>query len=247
VTAIDFSGISLLIVEDEINLAELLATHFTQLGCTVQVAHDGITGAALAREHSFDLLLLDVSLPGKGGVTICREVRERDPMTPIMMLTSHSSEIDIVTSLAGGADDYLTKPFGLAELVARIQALLRRSTLAKVASAAHSETGEAAVIIIGELEIDPRRRRVLLEAQEVQLTSMEFDLLYFLASNPGTVFTRDQLLRAVWQDENGLYSFSVNAIISRLRRKIEGSSKQPRYLLTARGVGYRFVEPGELA
>ena len=223
------------LVEDEPELRELLSRQLDLVGCRVETAADGEEGLRKALGLKPNLVILDVSLPKLDGYTVCRKIREVNPRQPILILTSRAEELDVVTSFDCGADDYVSKPFRLAELLARIKSLLRRSDLQDSQS-----VGE--IIRCGELEIDNRRRKILLAGAEIDLTSHEFDLVALLAANPGTVFSREQLLRTLWDDQSGVYLFSVNTMISRIRKKLEQDASKPRYILTARGVGYSFAE-----
>lgn len=222
-----------LIVEDDPAAAELLSLHLSEAGFHVTCASDGIKGLELGRLQRYDLIILDLMLPGKNGLEICRELRKADPSTPIMMLTSRGEEVDKVLGLELGADDYVTKPFGSREIVARANALCRRSRAAM-------EAGEAPINAHG-LTIDPGSRTAHLDGKAIDLTSTEFDLLLFLAKNAGRAFTREQLLNRVWGYTSSVYEHTVNTHINRLRTKIEESPASPFFIQTVWGVGYRFV------
>lgn len=228
-----------LVVEDNADLADLLRIHLQDLGCNVAVACDGHAGLAMARDGHYDLIILDLMLPGMDGVELCKRIRAARDYVPILMLTARSAEIDRVLGLEVGADDYLTKPFSIRELLARVKALFRRM------EAMGRDTGEAADPCMqrGDLLIDTARHAVTLKGQRVELTAKEFDLLTRLAQRPGQVFTRQQLLDQVWGYSHEGYEHTVNSHINRLRSKIEDNPAQPRYILTVWGVGYKFYEP----
>jgi DNA-binding response OmpR family regulator len=177
-------------------------------------------------------------LPGMDGIEVCRRIRERPPYVPIVMLTSRSSETDRVVGLEVGADDYVTKPFSIRELLARVKAIFRR------VEQTGSDAQAAGRIEAGGLVIDPERRAVTLDGRAVELTAKEFDLLLYFAARPGRVFTRSQLLDAVWGYGHDGYEHTVNSHINRLRAKIEADPARPRYVLTVWGVGYKFAEGG---
>ena len=234
-------GRSVLVVEDDPDIAELVALHLRDDGFEVEVAADGEAGLAAARRGDHDLVVLDLMLPGLDGLSVCRELRAGDRHIPVLMLTARSSEMDRVVGLELGADDYLTKPFSVRELVARVRALLRRVD-------ALGQTGEAAPerITVGGLAIDPAKRRVTVDGEEVELTAKEFDLLWYLASHPGRVYSRTQLLDQVWGYNHAGYEHTVNSHINRLRGKVESDPAKPRYVLTVWGVGYKLAEPKDL-
>lgn len=228
----------ILVIEDNVDMAELVAMHLRDIDIEPVLCHDGDTGLARAEAEKFDLLILDLMLPGKDGIEICRHLRKRNDYTPILMLTAKSSELDRVLGLEIGADDYLTKPFSIRELIARVKAILRR---VDAMSAAARQT-DAEVLLFGELEIDSDRRKVLLAGEEIILTAKEFDLLWHFAKNPGRVFSRLQLLDTIWGYGHDGYEHTVNSHINRLRAKIEKDPSQPQYVLTVWGVGYKFAD-----
>ena len=228
----------ILVVEDNEDLANLLRIHLTDLSYEVDLAPDGHGGLARAEAARYDLIILDVMLPGLDGLEICRRLRKKDTYTPILMLTSKSSELDRVLGLELGADDYVTKPFSIRELLARVKALFRRIDGLK---SEHQES-KPAVVETGDLVVDPEKRRITLKADTIDLTAKEFDLLYHFAKNPGKVFTRSQLLDRVWGYGHDGYEHTVNSHINRLRAKIEENPAQPRYILTVWGVGYKFAD-----
>jgi len=226
-----------LVVEDDREIAGLLKLHLEDAGCRVELAHDGASGLRKALEGTYSLVILDLMLPGLEGLELCRRLRAQADYTPILMLTAKSAEVDRVVGLELGADDYLTKPFSIRELLARVKALFRRME----ALAAPREV--AGRIEIAELAIDLDRRRVSVAGRLVELTAKEFDLLVQLARHPGRVYTRAQLLDHVWGYARDSYQHTVNSHINRLRAKIEDDPSQPRYVLTVWGVGYRFLDP----
>jgi len=228
---------NILVVEDERDIAQLIRLHLQDLGCSVTLAHDGIVGLSEAESKPFDLIILDLMLPGLGGLDICRRLRGRAQYTPILMLTSKSSELDRVLGLELGADDYLTKPFSVMELLARVKALFRRMGEFSAGNSTNQIPGR---IHIGDITLDSEQRVVTVRGRESQLTAKEFDLLSHFAQNPSRVFTREQLLNAVWGYSYAGYDHTVNSHINRLRGKIEANPDQPEYIHTIWGVGYKF-------
>ena len=229
-----------LVVEDEQNIRELVCLHLglEHLDCVQAV--DGSEGLRLARERPFDLVILDLMLPGLDGVTVCRAIR-RDSINsgvPILMLTARREESDKVLGLESGADDYLTKPFGVRELVARVRALLRRRPLA----AGVPDEDDQQPVTYRHIEIDPARRRVRVSGRDVDLTSHEFALLYVLLSNPGIVFSREALLARVWKEDTFVTVRSVDTLVKRLRKKIEDDPANPSVVLTVWGAGYKAAD-----
>lgn len=229
-----------LIVEDEPHIQELLCLHLRLEQFECVQALDGHMGLDLARSQRFDLVILDLMLPGLDGVTVCRALRResQNPTVPILMLTARREESDKVLGLDSGADDYLTKPFGVRELLARVRALMRRGPHV-ARPAAGDGTGP---ISYGEIEIDPARHRVRVAGGDVELTSHEFQLLSVLLSNPGIVFSREALLARVWKDETFVTVRSVDTLIKRLRKKIEHDPANPAIVLTVWGVGYKAAD-----
>ncbi len=227
-----------LVIEDQQDIADLIAMHVRDLGHSVECIADGQAGFEAARSGRYDLLILDVMLPGKDGMDIVRSLRmDRVPM-PVLMLTARTGEIDRVLGLELGADDYMSKPFSVPELQARVKALLRRSELnAQAEPAAPRER-----LTVGDLTIDSVSREARLAGKPVSLTAKEFDLLLYFAQHPGRAFTRMQLLDSVWGTTFEGYEHNVNTHINRLRSKIEADPANPQYVLTVRGVGYRFAE-----
>ncbi len=228
----------ILVIEDNKDLAHLLEIHLRDLSFEVDLALDGRSGLAKAESNRYDLIILDLMLPGIDGLEICRRVRSKNTYSPILMLTAKSSEFDRVLGLEMGADDYVTKPFSIRELLARVKAIFRRMDELK----SGSREGKQAILNARELVIDPQKRHVSLKGKTVDLTAKEFDLLYYFAQHPGRVFTRSQLLDVVWGYGHDGYEHTVNSHINRLRAKIEENPSQPKYILTVWGVGYKFAE-----
>ena len=228
----------ILVVEDEQDIAELVALHLNDLCDEVVVASDGHEGLHLSTSEDWALICLDLRLPGPDGLEICRAVRRERPYQPILMLTSKSAELDRVLGLETGADDYLTKPFSVLELVARVRAILRR--IDNLRSPPVDQPG-ADEIVAGEMKIDPSRREVVLEGHSIELTAREFDLLEHFARNPGRVFRRADLLDKVWGYGHEGYEHTVNSHINRLRAKIERDPSKPERIVTVWGVGYKFA------
>ncbi len=224
-----------LIIEDDSNISELLGIHLKDLNCDVTIEAHGQKGYEKASIGNFDLIILDINLPGKDGLDICRDLRAAKIKTPIMMLTARSEEIDKILGLETGADDYLTKPFSVREFTARVKAIFRRVEMLKPSE----DTGEEAIEIDG-IQIDIQKRKVVKANQRVDLTPKEFDLLYLLAKHPGRSYTRERLLSIIWGYEFNGYEHTVNSHINRLRAKIEDDLNKPKFILTTWGVGYRF-------
>ena len=234
---------AVLVVEDEPNIRELVCLHLGLENYECVPCGDGEGALKLTRNRHFDLVILDVMLPGLDGVTVCRAIRREseNPDVPVLMLTARREESDKVVGLESGADDYLTKPFGVRELVARVRALLRRGPRPLVTSGA---TKEAAVrsIAYKHIEMDPARRRVRVGETDVELTTNEFQLLYVLLASPGIVFSREALLSRVWKDETYVTVRSVDTLIKRLRKKIEKNPAEPEVILTVWGAGYKAAD-----
>lgn len=224
-----------LIVEDEPDIADLLALHLGDIAGEVVVARDGHEGQRLAFAKEWDLIVLDIRLPGPDGLTICRALRRDHRYVPILLLTSKSAELDRVLGLELGADDYLTKPFSIAELVARAKALFRRAD-----GFAKKEPGLGEPIQVGAVTLDPATRTTQVDGRSIELTAKEFDLLLYFARNPGRVFKRGQLLDGVWGIGHDGYEHTVNSHINRLRAKIEADPARPDRIVTVWGVGYKF-------
>ena len=236
-----------LIIEDDENIIDLLALHLLDIGIAADTATTGNEGLAKIRNHGYSLIVLDLMLPGMDGLSICRSVRERDPHTPILMVTARSDELDKVLGLELGADDYITKPFSPREFIARVKAVMRRAQDHSESVAADSigdarGRGERA-ITVGDVTIDQGRRRVFVKGAEADLTAKEYELLCLLAGHPGQAFNREQLLERVWGYHHEGYNHTVNSHINRLRAKIEPDPAHPQYVETVWGYGYRFAEP----
>jgi len=228
---------SILVIEDDEDIARLIQMHLTDCGFTVKVARDGIRAEELANEESFSLITLDLSLPGIDGIELCRRIRRRSRYIPILMLSARSGELDRVLGLELGADDYLTKPFSVRELQARVKAICRRGD----ALAAQSNGAAPSTIRVGSLVIDTERRAVTIADKPVQLRAKEFALLREFASHPGKVYSRTALLEAVWKYGHEGYRHTVNTHINRLRMKIEKDPARPSLIRTVHGVGYQLV------
>lgn len=229
----------ILLVEDEQDIADLVALHLSDLCDALVVANDGYEGMRLATADNWALIILDLRLPGPDGLEICRTVRRDRPYQPVLMLTSKSSELDRVLGLETGADDYLTKPFSVLELVARVRAIFRR--IENMQQAPSAALATSAAVRIGALSVDATRREVTLGSRKVDLTAREFDLLDFFARNPGRVFRRADLLDKVWGYGHDGYEHTVNSHINRLRAKIEDDPSKPEMIVTVWGVGYKFA------
>lgn len=232
---------SVLVLEDDADISALLRLHLEEAGYHCDVEADGSAGLERVLSRSYDLLVLDLMLPGTDGLEICRRVRAAGRPTVILMLTARGEELDKVLGLELGADDYVTKPFSIREVLARVKALLRR------VDPGRADEGKAEPFSSAGLTIDPSKRRATLEGGEVELTAKEFDLLALLARHPGRVFTRLELLDRVWGYSHEGYSHTVNSHINRLRSKLEPDPANPRYVLTVWGVGYRFADVSEEA
>ncbi len=233
---------NILVVEDDRDIAHLLELHLGDMGHAVSHVADGAAGLQLAESGKFDLIILDLMLPNLDGLEVCRKLRSGAVNTPILMLTAKSSELDRVLGLELGADDYLTKPFSLIELQARVKAIFRRMDL--VSATARPASSES--IAVNELVIEPSRRQVSINGNPVDLTATEFDLLLHFARNPGRVYSRSQLLDMVWGYGHDGYEHTVNSHINRLRKKIEKDPANADYILTVWGVGYKFVDPRQM-
>ena len=230
-----------LVVEDERHIRDLVALHLELDGWKATTVGDGETALRLARDQPFDLVVLDVMLPGLDGLTVLKALR-RDGLaadTPVLLLTARREETDKVLGLDTGADDYLTKPFGVRELVARARALTRRSRHAP-RDGAQIDAGRVARL--GRVTIDPARRRVTVGDEAVELTGREFDLLYLLATHPGIVFSRDALLTRVWKGDTFVTERNVDTLVKRIRRKIEHDPTEPTLILTVWGTGYKAAD-----
>lgn len=227
-----------LVVEDDPDIGRLVMLQLAELGCEGRLIDDGVTALGEAQAGRYDLVILDLMLPRMDGLQICRRLREAERYTPILMLTSKSSEIDRVLGLELGADDYLTKPFSMLELAARVKGVFRRADQAEAERKAAAP--ESRRIETGALRVDLDRREALVDGNPVDLTAKEFELLVCFARSPGRVFTRNQLLDQVWGYTHAGYEHTVNTHINRLRNKIERDPANPDFIQTVWGVGYKF-------
>jgi len=229
-----------LVVEDDPDIGRLIMLQMAELGCESKLIADGLTALAEAQAGRYDLVILDLMLPRLDGLQICRRLRESDSRTPVLMLTAKSTELDRVLGLELGADDYLTKPFSMLELGARVKGVFRRAENAEAARRA--APGEDRLIELDSLRIDLSRHEVTLSGKPLELTAKEFELLAFFARSPGHVFTRAQLLDQVWGYSHSGYEHTVNSHINRLRNKIEADPANPAFIQTVWGVGYKFAD-----
>ncbi len=228
------------LVEDDPEIAQLLALHFTAPNYGLSVSSTGKEAIQQLTTSGYHLVLLDIMLPDMDGIEICKTLRANKVTCPIIMLTSRAEEIDKVVALEMGADDYVTKPFGIRELMARVKAVLRRSEQSPLA--AQQPAGQQNEIGIKDLLINKEKRQVSVGTQRLELTAKEFDLLYLLAANGGKTFSRQQLLEAIWGYTFKGYEHTITSHINRLRLKIEPNINDPVYILTTWGIGYRFTE-----
>ena len=228
-----------LVVEDDRDIVDLLEIHLKDLDCELEKAYDGNSGLIKATAGSYDLMILDIMLPGIDGMEICRRLRGKDIQTPILMLTAKSEEIDKIIGLELGADDYMTKPFSVREFLARVKAIFRRQDMSKNKNVA---VEKQQVFNFGDMMLDLDKRKVTIKEDRIELSPKEFDLLALLASNPGKSYSRSRILNLVWGYDFEGYEHTVNSHINRLRGKIEPDIQQPTYILTSWGVGYRFNE-----
>ncbi|MEO6491113.1 MAG: response regulator transcription factor [Ferruginibacter sp.] len=226
----------ILLIEDDPEIAKLLKLHFDSEQFDLTCSDKCVEALEKAKSEKYNLIILDITLPDGNGIDLCKQFRKNDISTPVIMLSCHSEESDKVLSLEVGADDYITKPFGVLELVARAKAVMRRTV--QQDSLLLSKTN----IIFSALSIDPDKRKVTLKGQRIELTVKEFDLLWLLASNPGKTFTRKQLLQDIWGFAFEGYEHTITSHINRLRLKLEDDLNHPEYILTAWGSGYRFAE-----
>ena len=227
-----------LIVEDDPALSRLVQMHLGDIGCEADIAADGRAALEMFESNRYQLVVLDVMLPRVDGLSVLKSIRALPGYVPVLMLTAKSAEEDRVRGLEWGADDYLTKPFGVAELLARIRALFRRVEAMSVARGAPARERE--VVEHQGLRIDVAKRRVTINERQLSLTAKEFDLLAHFARHPGQVFNRVQLLDQVWGYHHESYEHTVNSHINRLRGKVERNPAKPEYILTVWGIGYKF-------
>ena len=233
---------TVLVVEDEPNIRELVALHLQLDGWTVTSTGDGQDALRLARAEPFDLVILDLMLPGLDGMTVLRALRrEAAGDVPVLLLTARREESDKVLGLESGADDYLTKPFGVRELVARARALTRRPRAGAAAPAAAGAV-DGRPVRLGPLVVDPARRSVTVDGREVELTGREFDLLHLLASHPGIVFSREALVQRVWRGDTFVTARNIDTLVKRLRQKVESNPSEPALILTVWGAGYKAAD-----
>jgi DNA-binding response OmpR family regulator len=228
-----------LVVEDDADIAELIRVNLEELGVEVAHCNDGQEGLDSALSNDYALLILDVMLPNVNGLDICRRVRDAQPEQAIIMLTAKNSETDRVLGLELGADDYMTKPFSVRELQARVRSQLRKVHVIQKA-ATETEANEDDALVIGKLTIDQKTHQAFLDEKELDLTATEFELLLHLANHPNQVFSRAQLLEAVWGYHHSGYEHTVNSHVNRLRAKIEVDAAAPKIVQTVWGVGYKF-------
>lgn len=228
----------ILVIEDQDDINALIAMNLKAINYEVESEKNGLDGLNRALEGGFDLIVLDLMLPGMDGLQVCQSLRAKEIYTPILMLTAKKSEADRVVGLEVGADDYLTKPFSVLELQARVKALLRRMNINKQSSS----QDDSDLMTFGALTINKPKRQILVQGKELSLTAKEFDLLLYLASYPGQVFSREQLLNAVWGYQHSGYEHTVNSHINRLRSKLEQDPSAPEFVITVWGVGYKFNE-----
>jgi two-component system OmpR family response regulator/two-component system alkaline phosphatase synthesis response regulator PhoP len=233
-----------LVVEDEPNIRELVCLHLGHEGYVCDAFGDGQVALRRAEADRYDLMVIDLMIPGLDGLSLCRAVRngQLNHDVPILILTARRDESDKVIGLESGADDYLTKPFGVRELVARARALLRRPRQPQDRTATQPTPSSDAIVSIHGIEVDLARRRVKVEGRDVELTDQEFRLLHLLASHAGIVFSREALLGKIWRGDTFVTVRSVDTLVKRLRRRIEKDPAEPRYLLTVWGVGYKFAD-----
>ena len=229
-----------LIVEDEASIREIVRLHLSLAGFETDEVADGRAALDRLRTDRFDLVVLDVMLPGVDGVTLCRALRAGGPnqRTGVLMLTARDTELEKVIGLESGADDYLTKPFGVREFMARVTAVLRRTS----GGSSEPEQTSTGILTSADVMLDPERRQARVRGDLVDLTKQEFDILYLLASRRGIVFSRAALLAKVWGGDTYVTERTVDSVVSRLRRKIERDPNDPEMLLTAWGVGYKFTD-----
>ena len=227
-----------LVAEDDPDIAHLVALHLRDLPCVVDVVSDGASALEAATARPYDAIVLDIVLPRLDGLAVCQAIRQQRIHAPILMLTARCTEVDRVVGIELGADDYLTKPFSVPELVARVKAFFRRAE----AYSPRNTPLRGTVLHVDNLEIDVDRRAVRLAGAPVSLTAKEFDLLLCFAAHPGRVYTRAQLLDLVWGYSHEGYGHTVNSHINRLRAKVERDPSEPKFVLTVWGVGYKFCD-----
>ncbi|ACF14692.1 two component transcriptional regulator, winged helix family [Chloroherpeton thalassium ATCC 35110] len=225
-----------LIIEDDFDIANLVKINLSDIGCDCDIAGDGLSGIEYALSNNYDVIILDMMLPKLDGLEVCQRLRKNHILVPILMLTSRSEEDDKVTSLNAGADDYITKPFSIRELTARVIAHIRRYRPEKEPSFINSKK----TFLFDGLCLDTENHKVTLASKEIEITAKEFDLLSLFMKNPGRTYSRTELLDLVWGASYSGYEHTVNSHINRLRMKIEENPAKPKYILTVWGVGYKF-------
>ncbi len=231
----------ILIVEDDSDLSELIKIQLTDNDYEIEQAFNGRIALNNALENKYSLIILDVMLPEVDGFKICKSIRKENHQIPILMLTAKAEEADKIMGLDYGADDYLTKPFSIKELIARVKALLRRASASET-----EDSSKLDQMDFGDLVIYPKKRSVQLQDELIELTTKEFELLLLFANNPGRAYSRQELLDVVWGYQYSGYSHTVNSHINRLRSKIEKNPSEPKYITTVWGMGYKFAELDEL-
>ncbi len=229
----------ILIIEDDPNIADVLEIHLKDIGYELERAYDGKTGLQKALNNNYPLIILDLMLPKLDGMEVCKRIRAENSYIPILMLTAKSVEMDKVLGLELGADDYITKPFSVREVMARIKAILRR---VEVDLEINQQKDENTYIEFGYLAIDTEKHKVTLKGKLIELTAKEYELLLLFAKNPGRIYNRNTLLDLVWGYKYNGYDHTVNSHINRLRNKIEEDPANPKFIKTLWGVGYRFAE-----
>ncbi|MGD2033574.1 MAG: response regulator transcription factor [Bacteroidales bacterium] len=227
-----------LIIEDDVDISELISIHLSDMGFTTEKVFEGREGLLKALNSRYKLIILDIRLPGYDGFEICKKIRSEKITTPILMVTSKSEEIDKILGLELGADDYITKPFSIRELIARVKAILRRTEMEDQ----HDEESDDIEVRHENFYLHKSKRIVEVYGRRIELSPKEFDLLVLLALNPGKTYTRMQLLNRVWGYDFEGFEHTVNSHINRLRSKIEKDAEQPEFILTTWGVGYKFKE-----
>jgi DNA-binding response OmpR family regulator len=231
----------ILIVEDDSDLSELIKIQLTDNDYEIEQVLNGRIALEKALSNQYSLIILDIMLPEVDGFEICRSIRKENTQVPILMLTAKAEEVDKIMGLEYGADDYLTKPFSVKELIARVKAILRRA-----ATSEEKDSSKSDKLDFGNLIIYPNKRAVQVEDDLIELTSKEFELLLLFANNPGRAYSRQELLDVVWGYQYSGYSHTVNSHINRLRSKIEKNPSEPKYITTVWGMGYKFAELEEL-
>jgi len=232
----------ILIVEDDSDIAELLRVSLEDISFHCEICANGMHALERINRHNYDLIILDIMLPGLSGLEVCKKVRDKNPVQPILMLTAKSSELDQIIGLEQGADDYMTKPFSIPALQARVRAIIRRSQSYLLSTNPAANEASSAKVIIGDLVVDPSKRLACIKDQPMDLTALEFDLIYYFIRHPERVFSRSQLLDNVWGYDHIGYEHTVNSHINRLRNKLQIADGGDKIIQTVWGVGYRLSE-----